>query len=113
MNPLTDKLMKLEQLEQSATHGPWQAGRPDMTSYDGDTGFAFKNVYLPDEGEKQVEIKCRTLRVHEDAQLIAMLRNLAPELIALWKAAKAYHSYWLSSSVRGSRQCVRRARKEG
>ena len=86
MNPLT----KLEQLEQSATPGPWTCDINDLgTSYRINAkgkvvtrGACFYESDGTPTGSVNID--------RSDADLIAHLRNLAPELIALWKAAKAF-----------------------
>lgn len=68
---MTNPLEKLEALAKAATTGKWQAGRPDMMSYDSN-GSAFKYVYLPyDEDKVSYEIKCATANPIEDSQFIA------------------------------------------
>lgn len=92
--PLADeKLRRLEELEKAATPGPWRAGRPDMTSYDGNTGYPFKQVYCDDKragtheptGEQLPYTVARGEgdECHENAQLIAALRNAAPRLLEM------------------------------
>lgn len=64
-------LDKLEKLAMGATQGEWQAGRPDMMSYD-DSGLCFKNIYLPDDAEgDKCTIKVMTSDPIVDSQYIA------------------------------------------
>ena len=80
----------LERLHAEATDPPWRAGRSDMTSYGVGDGLAFKNVYGPNfEPElhygKQVPLEeARGIgeRCHQNAQLIAAMRNAIPTLLA-------------------------------
>ena len=64
-------LDELEKLARGATQGKWQAGRPDMMSYD-DSGLCFKNIYLPDDAEgDKCTIKVMTSDPIVDSQYIA------------------------------------------
>lgn len=80
MNPLTtptNAMSKLEQLEQSATPAPWKF---KLIGHSWET----ERLLVADDAELSPT----------DVELIEYLRNLAPELIALWKA-----SYWIINHV--------------
>ena len=103
MTPAT--LDELAALEAAATPGPWRSGRSDMLSYSGDGVGPFKNVYCDDEraemhrGERQPYTVGRGEGEEcvENAQLIAALRNAAPELIRLARIGIAAQ-VWASTS---------------
>lgn len=78
---MSSELDKLWKIFDEATEGPWQAGRKDMLSYDGDTGLPFKNGYTPIDED---EIKCTTDKPFGDSEFIAWCgtnRKLIRDLI--------------------------------
>lgn len=90
-------LPTLDRLHAEASAGPWRAGRSDMTSYDGNTGEAFKNVYGP-EYEKHPRTgadipltvaRGESKRCHANAAWIATIHNAFPSLSARLKELEA------------------------
>jgi hypothetical protein len=113
-----ERLAELEALERAATPGPWEAGRMDMESYDGNGYGPYKNVYTDDPrgGVHPVtgEVLPYTVARGEGAEcrpnaaLIEALRNAAPDLITALRAAWARIAE-LERAIGASESCFEHA----
>lgn len=79
----------LKKLEESATPGPW---KPEIGQGEDDYGWgAITPYHESTEEDEDDEDTPAAQAAMADAKLISSLRNLAPELIALWEAVALLH----------------------
>lgn len=73
-----DELDKLKELAERATRKWFRAGRPDMQSYDAETGRPFKNLYNDDIAETSEAARIEGENSINDSQYIA---GVSPDVI--------------------------------